>query len=61
MRLQEFVSKSIIQAILAIALTILVVALVALGREIPAQVWDLLLIAWGFYFGATLTSNNHRR
>lgn len=57
----HLVEKSAIQAILAVVLTILVVALVLLGRQIPQELWALLMLAWGFYFGATLTTNNRTK
>lgn len=57
----HIIEKSVIQAILAVVLTILVVVLVLMGRQIPQELWALLMLSWGFYFGATLTTNNRAK
>lgn len=59
--LRPALEKSLVQAILAGVLTLVICVMILLGREVPTQAWDLLLVAWAFYFGATLTTNNHRR
>jgi hypothetical protein len=39
-----------VQGILALLVTIAVVAMVASQRPVPPELWSLIGIGWGFYF-----------
>ena len=39
-----------VQGVLALLLTLAMVGLLFLNREIPTEVWGLLGVSWGFYF-----------
>ena len=40
-----------VQGVLVLLLTIALIAMLLLGQVIPGEVYGLLGIAWGFYFG----------
>lgn len=49
--LDLFASSVIVQGILTIGVTAVVCYMAILQIAIPEQLWTLLGLAWGFYFG----------